>query len=197
MKRIKIILLFSIAIVYCLPVSGQREKPVNVYPAKVENGDTTVMLKLEPVTVFPSLEFENKKEREEFFELVKKVKKVYPYARLAGIEFRKVEVCLDTVDSFRKRRQIVKKVEKKIKDRYKEELKKLKFSEGAILIKLIDRETSHTSYKILKDLRGRLMAGFWQGLGRLFGYNLKEPYDPDGEDEDIETIVLMIEAGVL
>lgn len=195
--QLKSIMVFSFLLLMVLPARGQREKPMNLLPARVENGDTTVILNLETVTVFPPLDFENKRERRKFFKLVRRVKKVYPYARLAGIEFQKVEARLDTLDSYRKRREVAKKVEKKIKKRYGEELKKLNFSEGTILIKLIDRETAQTSYRILKEMRGRLMAGFWQGLGRLFGYNLKEPYDPEGKDKDIETIVLMIEAGVL
>ncbi|MFW6019329.1 MAG: DUF4294 domain-containing protein [Bacteroidales bacterium] len=171
----------------------------NLVKARVENGDTTAIIDLEAVTVFPSLEFESKREKRKFYRLARHVKKVYPYAKLAGMEFKEVESKLDSADSYRKRRAIAEKVEKKIKNRYEDELKKLKFTQGRILIKLIDRETSHTSYKILRDMRGRLMAGFWQGLGRMFGYNLKKGYDPENDefDQQIETIVQMIEAGAL
>ncbi|MFO8087323.1 MAG: DUF4294 domain-containing protein [Bacteroidales bacterium] len=192
---ITILLLFWI-----LPAAlGQREKSINVLPAYVDNGDTTAIITLESVTIFEPLTFSNNREKRRFYRLAKHVKKVYPYARLAGIEFDKVEEELENTDSYSERRKIAKQVEKKIESRYKEELKRLKFTQGKILIKLIDRETSHTSFAILQEMRGRLIAGFWQGLGRLFGYNLKEGYDPENNDFDhqIETIVQMIEAGAI
>lgn len=185
---------------WILPAAlGQREKSINVLPAYVDNGDTTAIITLESVTIFEPLTFSNNREKRRFYRLAKHVKKVYPYARLAGIEFDKVEEELENTDSYSERRKIAKQVEKKIESRYKEELKRLKFTQGKILIKLIDRETSHTSFAILQEMRGRLIAGFWQGLGRLFGYNLKEGYDPENNDFDhqIETIVQMIEAGAI
>lgn len=192
------ILVFVVLLVSWLEGYSQRGRE-NLVAARVENGDTTAIINLETITVFPPLEFESKRDKRKFYRLARHVKKVYPYAKLAGMEFQKVEAKLDSVDGYRKRREIAKKVEEKIKTRYEDELKKLKFTQGRILIKLIDRETSHTSYKILEDMRGRLMAGFWQGLGRLFGYNLKKGYDPENDEFDrrIETIVQMIEAGVI
>lgn len=179
--------------------NAQRGSKPNIVPARIENGDTTAIVTLESVTVFSPLVFENKRDKRKFYRLVKHVKKVYPYARLAGIEFQKVEDELAKADSYRERREIAKQVEQKIKKRYKDELKKLRFTQGKILIKLIDRETSHTSFVILEEMRGRLIAGFWQGLGKLFGYDLKKGYDPENNefDHDVETIVQMIEAGML
>ncbi|MCF8332303.1 MAG: DUF4294 domain-containing protein [Bacteroidales bacterium] len=180
-------------------LTAQRGSRPNIVPARVENGDTTAIITLQSVTVFSPLVFESKREKRKFYRLIKQVKKVYPYARLAGIEFRKVEDKLKEAESYRERREIAKKVEQKIKKRYEDELKKLRFTQGKILIKLIDRETSYTSYVILEEMRGRLIAGFWQGLGKLFGYNLKNAYDPENNefDHDVEIIVQMIEAGML
>lgn len=170
-----------------------------VLPARIIDGDTVAMVDLPTVVIFPPLEFESNRERRRFYRMVRHVKRVYPYARLAGIEFRRVEGRLDSASSHRERRAIASEVEEKLKDRYEDELRRLTFTQGRILIKLIDRETSHTTYAVLQDMRGRLSAGFWQSLGRLFGYNLREGYDPDGNDFDrqIETIVQMIEAGAI
>jgi hypothetical protein len=75
----------------------------------------------------------------------------------------------------------------------------MSLSEGMILIKLIDRETSNTSYELIKDLRGSVSAFFWQNIGRLFSVNLKEKYNPSKNDEDqlIELIVQQIEWGYI
>jgi hypothetical protein len=47
------------------------------------------------------------------------------------------------------------------------------------------------------ELRGKFRAFFWQTFARMFGFNLKNGYDPEGEDAEIEFIVKMIEAGQL
>lgn len=70
-------------------------------------------------------------------------------------------------------------------------------SQGRLLIKLIDRETMNTSYELIRQYRGSLSAAFWQGIARIFGTNLKEEYDPYGEDIIIEIIVTEIESGNL
>ena len=91
----------------------------------------------------------------------------------------------------------MKQAEKEISDQYTEELKKLTFSQGAILIRLIDRETGNTSYKLVQELRGKLRAFFYQGFARLWGYNLKTEFDPKNnkEDEEIDIIATLLERG--
>jgi len=76
-------------------------------------------------------------------------------------------------------------------------LKELTITQGKILLKLIDRQTSSSSYEIVKDFRGRFRAFFYQSFARMFGYDLKVRYDPLGDDADIERIVQMIESGTI
>ncbi len=71
------------------------------------------------------------------------------------------------------------------------------FSQGKILIKLIDRETGMTSYEIIDRMKGAFNAGFWQAVARLFGSNLKTKFDPEGEDRILNQVVLMIEYGMI
>jgi hypothetical protein len=73
----------------------------------------------------------------------------------------------------------------------------MSISQGHILIKLIDRQTGSTSYALLKEFRGGLSARFWQTIARIFGSNLKEQYDAEGEDRMIEKIIRMYESGQL
>ena len=70
-------------------------------------------------------------------------------------------------------------------------------TQGRLLIKLIDRETHNTSYKLIRDYRGKFPAVFWQGIARIFGTNLKDVYDPFGEDALIELIINEIDEGRL
>ena len=103
----------------------------------------------------------------------------------------------NNVTSDSERRRMMKQAEEEITTRYSEELEHLNFSQGAILIRLIDRETGNTSYQLVQDLRGKVRAFFYQGFARLWGYNLKTEYDPKNnpEDEQIEVIATLLERG--
>ena len=98
---------------------------------------------------------------------------------------------------YRDRKKYTEEMEEAIKEEITPMLWKMTRYEGKILLKLIDRETDHTVYSILKLYRSGFTAGFYQTLARLFGNNLKLQYDPDGEDEMLEQIVLYYKAGLL
>lgn len=165
--------------------------------ARIENGDTILVIELKPVDIIAPREFASRREARRYNRLVINVKTVYPYARLAGIMFREYLEELEQYETERERRQFTKEAENMVRDTFEEDLKRLTFSQGLILLKLIDRETQHTSYDILRDFRGAFSAVFWQSLGRLFGFNLKTTYDPEGEDAMIEEVVQLIEAGII
>jgi len=129
--------------------------------------------------------------------LIRNVKKVYPYAKTAGALLRVYDVRLEQAKNDAARKRIMKQAEKEIKERYSDSLRKLTFIQGIILIKLVDRETGNTSYGLLQQLRGKFTAFFYQAFARIWGYNLKARYDPEGKDRQIEAIVRLIEAGKL
>jgi hypothetical protein len=87
--------------------------------------------------------------------------------------------------------------EKDIFKEYEDDMKKLTFSQGKILIKLIERETQNTSFDLIRQYRGKFSATFWQSIARIFGADLKADYDPAGEDYLIEQVIIEIEAGRL
>jgi len=91
----------------------------------------------------------------------------------------------------------MKEAEKQLRKQFQKDVENLTFSQGIILLKLVDRETGKTTYKIVDELRGSLRAFFYQTIARMFGMNLKSHYDPKGKDKDIERIVRMIESGEL
>lgn len=174
--------------------SGNREDTVRkMQPmkAKVEGADTMLIKDLEPVVIFAWQTPPDRKKRR----LIYNIKKVYPYAQLASLKLWEYEEKLKKVDSDRERRKLMKQAENELKEDFGDELKKLNFTQGRILLKLIDRETGDTSYELLQELRSKFAAFFWQSLARIFGYNLKSNYDPDGKDKEIEEIVRLIEEG--
>lgn len=128
--------------------------------------------------------------------LVVNVKKVYPIAREAEQIFRTMETEMSAMPRAKQRAFVAAK-EREVQKKYTPVLRQMTFSQGKILIKLIDRQTSMTSFEILRDMRGRLSASLWQGVAKLFDADLKASYDAVGEDRQIEEIIRMIEQGLL
>ncbi len=187
-----------IIIIICLPLfvlSQQREEII--VNARIIDGDTVVVVGLNEIEVYSLKVPKTKRQRRRLTKLVKNVKKVYPWARLAGEQLRKYEDELVAAPNDRERRKIMKQAEKEINEEYGEDLKKLTFSQGKILIKLVDRETGNSSYALVQELRGNFTAFFYQAFARIWGYNLKTEYDSNGEDSQIEAIVQLIERGQL
>ena len=129
--------------------------------------------------------------------LIRTVKKVYPLAQIARQEMANMEDELRRLPTKKEQHAYVKGVEKRIVEQYTPLIKRMTFYEGKVLCKLIDRETEYTAYEVIKEFRGSFVAGFWQGIARIFGNNLKLEYKRDSEDKLIEQIVLYHEAGLL
>lgn len=165
--------------------------------AQVIDGDTVPVKHLNTVLVVDERKFMSKREKAKWSRLQYNVKKVYPYAKLAGELLEKYKVPLDTITNDRERKKYFKLIEEELKAEFDDDLRKMTTTQGMILIKLIDRETQNTSYEIVQEFRGNLSAFFWQGISRMFGQDLKSRYDPNGEDREIESIIVLIEAGMI
>ncbi len=168
-----------------------------VNPGVVVDNDTISSIKLSTHYVVSQKKFKNNYQKRRYTRLIRYVKKVYPYAKLAGEKLDGYDSLLRATPNERDRKRIMKQAEKEIRAEYEGKLRKFTIGQGKILVKLIDRETNHSSYNLLKELRGSVSAVLWQGLGRLFGYNLKIKYDPSGEDKDIEQIIQLIDIGAI
>ncbi|MDA3944467.1 MAG: DUF4294 domain-containing protein [Bacteroidetes bacterium] len=202
MTRIVTIVIFLLLFTNYGAIAQQQVDTVGVTDtlvmlAIVENGDTTLIMQLPEVNVFAMRFFDNKHDIRKVQRLIYHVKKAYPFAKLAGIKLREYDEILLAAKNDRERRKIMRRAEKELNEQFGGDLKDLTFTQGKILLKLIDRETENTSYDLVKGLRGGFTAFFYQGFARIWGYNLKDEYDPKGEDELIETIVVLIEKGQL
>ena len=136
-------------------------------------------------------DFNNDDEKRYYILLKRKVKKGFPYALKAKEILSEIEDSSLQIKRKRKRRKFIRKKVNEIKKNYEESLKKLTMSEGKILVKLIYRETSLTTYNIVKSYRGRFNAFFWQTMAKLWNNDLKTIYDPSAVREDylIENII--------
>ncbi len=179
-------------------VCFSQSKPKNIVAKTIIiNNDTLAHFELPEVLIIPPYQFASKKQKRRYSRLVRNLKKVYPYAKMANNTLNKISLKIDSIDNKRIARRYIKVVDKKLKKKYGKELKKLTITQGRLLIKLIDRETGSTSYELIKELKGSFSAFMWQSLAILFGENLKEEYNAKEEDKMIEHIILLIEHGQL
>lgn len=182
---------------YDQPESNGSNGNLNVVYGRVEDGDTLLIVYLPEVDIDLMNRYYQIAETRQGRRLVNNVRKVYPYAKIAGELLQTYDTLLANVTNPNERRNLMRMAEDELTDRYTEELKNLTFSQGAILIRLIDRETGDTSYQVVQELRGKVRAFFYQGFALLWGYDLKSQYDPHNnpEDDEIETIVTLLERG--
>jgi hypothetical protein len=190
-RRFIIILLFQS--LFSIAFAQESGKVYAV--ARIIDGDTVPVLNLREVSIEARMTWKNKRAYRRYTKLVRNVKKVYPYARLAGLKLIHYNNMLADVQDEKEKKRLMKQAEKELKEEFGEDLKDLTFSQGKILLKLVDRETGNSSFDVVEELRGKFAAFFWQSIARIFGYNLKVRYDPLNEDRQIENIVKMIESG--
>jgi hypothetical protein len=129
--------------------------------------------------------------------LIYNIKRVYPYALIVRDRLKDVNSQLEKLPNDKERKNFIRNVEKQVFKDYEGDMRDMTITQGRLLIRLIDRETENTSYELIKEYRGNISAAFWQGIARLFGTNLKEEYDPTGDDFLIENIIKEIEEGRL
>jgi IS30 family transposase len=161
------------------------------------NGQVLPEVEIKAVTIYAHPTFTKKSDFRKYERLVYNLKKVYPYAVVVRKRLSTVDAEMANMVTDKERREYLKKVEKDVFAKYEGDIREMTITQGRLLIKLIDRETRNTSYVLIKDYRGKFAAAFWQGIARIFGTNLKEEYDPYGEDVIIESIITEIEAGRL
>ncbi len=161
------------------------------------NGVTLPEVEIKEVTVYAHPVFPRKSDFRKYERLVANLKRVYPYALIVRNRLAKVNNDLKNIKTEKERKEYMRKEEKNVFAQYEGDMREMTITQGRLLIKLIDRETQNTSFILIKDYRGKFAAAFWQGVARIFGTNLKEEYDPFGNDALIESIIQDIDAGRL
>jgi hypothetical protein len=60
-------------------------------------------------------------------------------------------------------------------------------------MKLINRQTGNNCYEIIKEYKGGFTARVYQTVAFFFSSNLKQPYDAQGNEKEMEVIVQEVE----
>ncbi len=183
------------------PEAVSMDSPTFVPTVKVgkvlEGGDSIQYMEMNNVYVFPPVEFSSKRQAQAYMRLVKNVKTVLPIAKEANMIMMETAEYLETLPSKAAKEEHMKRVEKGIMQEYKPRMKKLTYSQGKLLIKLIYRESHSSGYELIQAFLGPVRAGFYQAFAWAFGASLKKEYDAEGIDRLTERVVLLVEAGQL
>lgn len=200
MKKITLYILFMLLAALC---AGQKECRAQTVKDKdkvmhyiVEGKDTIFIDEIRASKVYSRLPKQKGKDWRKYYKLVHNFSKTYPYALVA----KKIVARADSTiaaDKLKrvKRDKYIDSVQKELFDVFEKPLRGLTVSQGALLMKLIDREIGKSSFDIIKDYKNGIAARFWNGVAKMFGSDLRKPYDPEGEDLMVEDLVKMWEDG--
>ena len=175
---------------------AQTAKKVEMMHYIIEGKDTIFIDNIRASKVYSKLPKMKGREWRKYYRLVHNFSKTYPYALVAKKLVHEADSTI-TADNLKrgKREKYINSVQKELFTVFESQMRNLTVSQGALLMKLIDREVGKSSYNIIKDYKNGFAAGFWQGVAKVFGSNLKKPYDPEGEDKATEELVKIWEDG--
>lgn len=203
MKTKVYIILFTLLSVICInEMKAQRNNVTQVFggykvPVCVYQGDTIPCITLKNIYIYPKLRFKNKRQERYYNKLVRDVKKTLPLAKEIKNAVLETYEYMETLPNTKAREKHMKMVEKGLKQQYTARMKKLTFSQGKLLIKLVNRECNQSSYELVRAFMGPLKAGFYQAFAALFGASLKKEYHPEDDDKLVERVVTLVENGQL
>lgn len=200
MKRV-LLLLAVLAVWQVVPAQTEQDDPTFVPNVKVGktlvDGDTIQYMEMSNVYVYPEPTFKSRRQQQAYLRLVRNVKKVLPIAKDIRQMLIETAEYLETLPTKQEKDAHMKRVEASIVAEYKPKMKKLTFSQGKLLIKLVDRECNSTAFEAMQAFLGPVRAGVWQAFAWMFGASLKKGYHPEGVDRLTERVVLLVEAGQL
>lgn len=181
------------ATILSIPVLAQQDESDGFRFLRFEivGNDTIPICDLDEVLVTAS-RFRTKEQEEEYQRLKRNIVKVYPYAQRAIALIKQVESTTADLERRRDRKRYLHALEDELEGQFKEDLKKLSVSQGKVLLKMIERETGRPFYQLVKEFKNPISAMFWQSMGKSFGYDLKEGYNP-AMYRDMEQLLRYIE----
>ena len=186
-------LLFLIQAPACLAQQTIVIDGLTIPAIRTIDGESVPNWLIPEVIVFPKHTFNSKRDYRQYQRIIRNLKIVYPYARIAKSTLVEMDQRLQTIKTKREKEQFIDQAEKDIREQFENQLMHLTISQGKMLIKLIDRETGKTSYELVKELKGSFSAGFWQAIARVFGSNLKTEFDAESEDKMLNELIILYE----
>lgn len=161
--------------------------------AVIYMGDTIEAKTLASVFHFSRLNAYQRNARAEWTRLRNAIYVTFPYAKRAGLVMNDVNAHLVNITDKQERKKYIGTREKELKKEFADPLTSLSVYQGKVLMKLINRETGNNCFEIIKEYKGGFIARFYQTVAFFFGSNLKQPYDKEGTEAEMEKIVKEVE----
>jgi hypothetical protein len=180
--------------VYNLDIGDIEKWPSSMVHIQTNGPDTLVTINYFNVVICGQMKFANERQRAQWDRLKNRVKKEYPYAILIGAKVKECDRQLAGM-SEKQKKAYMEKMEVELKGEFEAAFRGNSVEEARVLIKLVDRETGHTSHELIKQFKGGFSAFMWQSVAVVCGTNLKAKYDSDGEDKLIEQAIFLVENG--
>ncbi|MEP7277019.1 MAG: DUF4294 domain-containing protein [Bacteroidota bacterium] len=162
-------------------------------PAKISEGTLLPANTLENIWVVKPAPPGMKERIERWTRLRNAVYVTYPYARKAGAIMNDITAKIARMNEKKDRKAYIKTREKELRKEFTEPLTNLSIYQGKVLMKLINRQTGNNCYEIIKEYKGGLTARVYQTVAFFFSTSLKQPYNAQGDDKEIESIVQEVE----
>ena len=176
------ILVFNFSLLFAQEGESSGVSDTIVY---VQDSVTIREIIIEEVTVSDENRIKlTKEEREQIKLLERRVRVVYPYAKLTAEKLTQINTTMAKLKTQKEKKKYFKLVEKYLNDEFEPKLKKLSRKQGQILVKLINRQTGQTTFNLIKDYKSGWKAFWSNNTAKLFNIDLKETYDPMEVPED-------------
>lgn len=182
--------LFAVSFPSAKAAAQTQQKSGGYMEYIIEGKDTIYIDMIRASKVFDRQKKKKGREWRKYYRLVYNFNKVYPFALEAKRLVAQVDSTVDA-DNLKllKKEKYIKTVQDNLFKAYESTARSMSINQGALMMKLIDRECGITPYELIKDYRNGFAATFWQGVAKLFGSDMKKHYDPKGEDAATEELV--------
>jgi hypothetical protein len=160
---------------------------------EIDHGDTIFVMSLPIHRVSAKRTFKDFTEQRQYYLYFRAAKRVYPYAVQAIDLYNQI---LEETEgmSNRKRKRHIRHENKELKEEFTDRMKNLSKTEGKVLIKMIERQLNKPFYTVIKETRGGFTATYWNSLGKMWGYDLKDGYSI-GKDSLLDEVLLDYDFG--
>lgn len=201
MKRAKYIILLVTAMLCAASRTAAAQDGYvrlggKLMPYIIEGKDTVYLSPLAASRIYEKKPRQKGRQWRKYYKLVYNFAEVYPYALVAKDIVLQTDSTIKTNNlKYISKDKYVDRIVKELFSSFEDRMKNMTVTQGQLLMLLIDRECNISSYEIIRTFKNRYAAGFWQGVAKLFGNDLKRRYDPDGEDGAIEDLIRQWEKG--
>lgn len=185
-----------ICLLLSVPQSDAQIRAGDFLPYEVVGEDTVFFDVLDASRIRGKGRGKKGRDWQKYYRLVYNFNKVYPYALVGRKMMAQVDSTI-AADVSRKsqRNSYINSVEKELLSLFEKDIRNMTVSQGAVLLRLVDRECGMSGYEIIRDYESGFAAGFWQLIAKLFSHDLKTRYDPKGDDVQIEELVEIWDSG--